>query len=225
MQQTSLFPRTIQQLALGAIHVPNWLSLDEQQQLLEQCRKWAKPPAGLYTPKMLDGKALSVRVLCLGWHWYPYQYSKTRDDGDRLPCKAFAPQLHDLAGRALRDTLPQYDRFQPDVAIVNWYDWRSKLGMHQDRSESALVRNVGSPIVSISLGDSCLFRFGNNQTKGSPYQDIELRSGDLFVFGSVSRMAYHGVVKIYPGTAPQALAIKHGRLNITIRETGLVAAK
>ncbi len=55
--------------------------------------------------------------------------------------------------------------------------------MHQDRSEWALVRNAGSPIISISLGDTCLFRFGNNQTKGAPYQDIELRSGDLFVFG------------------------------------------
>jgi len=96
--------------------------------------------------------------------------------------------------------------------------------MHQDHSESALVRNAGSPIISISLGDTCLFRFGNNQTKGTPYQDIELRSGDLFVFGDRARMAYHGVLKIYPGTAPQALALKQGRLNITIRETGLIAA-
>lgn len=94
--------------------------------------------------------------------------------------------------------------------------------MHQDRSESAIVRNAGSPIVSISLGDSCLFRFGNSQTKGAPYQDIELRSGDLFVFGGRERMAYHGVLKIYPGTAPQVLGMKQGRLNITIRETGLV---
>lgn len=78
MQQTSLFPRAKQQLAPGAIHVPDWLCLNEQQQLLSQCRKWAKPPAGLYTPRMPDGKALSVRVLCLGWCWYPYQYSKTR---------------------------------------------------------------------------------------------------------------------------------------------------
>lgn len=172
---------------------------------------------------MPDGKALSVRVLCLGWHWYPYQYSKTREDSDRLPCKAFPPRLSNLAHRALQDTLSQYDQFDPDVAIVNWYDGRSKLGMHTDRSESALVRNAGSPIISISLGDTCLFRFGNNQSKSAPYQDIELRSGDLFVFGGSDRMAYHGVLKIYPGTAPQKLGIKQGRLNITIRETGLVA--
>lgn len=225
MQQTSLFPRAKQQPRPGAIHVPDWLCLDEQQQLLHQCREWAKPPAGLYTPKMPDGKPLSVRVLCLGWHWYPYSYSKTRDDCDRLPCKAFPPQLRDLARQALKDTLPQYNRFEPDVAIVNWYGAEAKLGMHQDRSEAAIVRDAGSPIISISLGDSCVFRFGNNQTKGAPYQDIELKSGDLFVFGSHERMAYHGVLKIYPGTAPQGLAIKQGRLNITIRETGLVAVR
>lgn len=68
MQQTSLFARVKQQIAPGAIHVPDWLSLEEQQQLLDQCREWAKPPAGLYTPRMPDGKPLSVRVFCLGWH-------------------------------------------------------------------------------------------------------------------------------------------------------------
>lgn len=42
----------------------------------------------------------------------------------------------------VQDTLPQYDRFVPDVAIVNWYDSNAKLGMHTDRSESAIVRNA-----------------------------------------------------------------------------------
>ncbi|WP_052672484.1 alpha-ketoglutarate-dependent dioxygenase AlkB [Aliterella atlantica] len=162
MHQTSLFPRAKQQLAPGAIHVPDWLNLERQQQLLDQCREWAKPPAGLYTPKMPDGKSLSVRVLCLGWHWYPYRYSKTRDDSDRLPCKAFPPQLADLAHRALQITLPKYKQFEPDVAIVNWYDSNAKLGIHQDRSESALVRNIGSPIISIC------FDLGITKTKALP---------------------------------------------------------
>ena len=92
--------------------------------------------------------------------------------------------------------------------------------MHQDKSESQVVRNAGSPLISISLGDSCVFRFGNVESKSGEYQDIELKSGDLFVFGSASRMAFHGVMKVYSGTAPPELAMKHGRLNITIRETG-----
>ena len=92
--------------------------------------------------------------------------------------------------------------------------------MHQDRSESVAVRNAGSPIISISLGDSCLFRFGNSESRTGEYQDIELNSGDLFVFGSASRMAFHGVMKVYSQTVPRELGMRAGRLNITIRETG-----
>ena len=50
---------------------------------------------------------------------------------------------------------------------------------------------------------------------------MELASGDLFVFGGPSRFAYHGVPKVYPGTADPATGMSGGRLNITLRETGL----
>ncbi|MBV8886589.1 MAG: alpha-ketoglutarate-dependent dioxygenase AlkB, partial [Chroococcidiopsidaceae cyanobacterium CP_BM_RX_35] len=83
--------------------------------------------------------------------------------------------------------------------------------MHQDRSESEAVRNAGSPIISISLGDTCLFRLGNPESRSGRHQDVELTSGDLFVFGGPSRMAFHSVVKIYPGTAPCDLGMRQGR--------------
>lgn len=220
MNQLSLFARPKQHLVPGAVHIPDWLSLEEQRQLLDLCRSWAAQPSGLYTPRMLSGKPLSVRVVCLGWHWYPYKYSRTRDDCDRLPCKPFPSELESLARKALAVTLPQYQQFLPDVAIINWYADSAKLGMHQDKSESVAVRNAGSPIISISLGDSCLFRLGNTDSKSGEYQDIELKSGDLFVFGGAARMAFHAVSKIYPGTAPFELGMKEGRLSITIRETG-----
>jgi len=220
MNQLSLLPRHKQHLLAGAIHIPDWLCLKQQQQLLEHCRDWAKPPAGLYSPQMPDGKPLSVQVMCLGWHWYPYRYSRTRDNCDRFPCKPFPDELQALAQQALKDTLPQYAGRRMDAAMLNFYAPDAKLGMHQDKSESEQVRAQGSPIVSISLGDSCLFRFGNAQSRSGPYQDIELQSGDLFVFGGVARMAYHGVLKIHPGTAPVELGIRAGRLNINMRETG-----
>lgn len=221
MNQLSMFARPKQELAPGAVHIPDWLSLQEQRQLLDLCREWAKPPSGLYTPRMPDGKPLSVRAVCLGWHWYPYKYSRTRDDCAHLPCKPFPTKLHNDASRALAVTLPQYQQsFLPDVAIINWYSPQAKLGMHQDKSESQVVRNAGSPIISISLGDTCLFRFGNTESRTGKYQDIELTSGDLFVFGGEARMAFHGVMKIYPHTAPPELGMRAGRLSITIRETG-----
>jgi alkylated DNA repair protein (DNA oxidative demethylase) len=73
--------------------------------------------------------------------------------------------------------------------------------------------------VSLSLGDTCVFRFGNTGTRTRPYTDVELRSGDLFVFGGPSRLAYHGVPRVYEGTGPAELGLT-GRLNVTLRVSG-----
>ena len=48
-----------------------------------------------------------------------------------------------------------------------------------------------------------------------------MRSGDLLVFGGPNRRIYHGVPKVFPGTAPPSLGLPPGRLSITVRETGL----
>jgi DNA oxidative demethylase len=76
-------------------------------------------------------------------------------------------------------------------------------------------------VVSLSTGDSCVFRFGNTETRRRPYPDVELLSGDLFVFGGPARFAYHGVPKVHPGAADPATGMNGGRPNITLRETGL----
>ena len=55
----------------------------------------------------------------------------------------------------------------------------------------------------------------------SPFTDLELRSGDLLVFGGPSRRIYHGVPKVRDGTGPDDLGLPPGRLSITVRETGL----
>lgn len=78
-----------------------------------------------------------------------------------------------------------------------------------------------APVVSLSIGDTCTFRFGNPDTRNKPYADVELQSGDLFVFGGPSRFAYHGVPKVFPGTADPDCGLTSGRLNITLRVTGL----
>jgi alkylated DNA repair protein (DNA oxidative demethylase) len=88
-------------------------------------------------------------------------------------------------------------------------------GMHQDKDERS-----DAPVVSLSLGDTCVFRFGKSSGRNKPYTDIELVSGDLFVFGGASRFAFHGVPRVYPGTADPRLGLA-GRLNITARVTGL----
>jgi alkylated DNA repair protein (DNA oxidative demethylase) len=88
--------------------------------------------------------------------------------------------------------------------------------MHADRDERSLA-----PVVSLSLGAACVFRFGNTESRNRPWADVELESGDLFVFGGPSRLAYHGVPKTLPGTGDPGIGLGSGRLNITLRESGL----
>ncbi|MFD0276896.1 alpha-ketoglutarate-dependent dioxygenase AlkB family protein [Kitasatospora sp. NPDC127111] len=208
--------------APGAVLVPGWLDSAAQLRLVAACREWARPPAGMHTVRMPTGGVMSVRMVSLGWHWYPYGYRRTAEDG--TPVKPFPPELGRLARRAVADAYGEAvgaiagaAGYEPDIAIVNHYPHGAKMGLHQDRDE-----RTDAPVVSLSLGDTCVFRLGNTETRTRPWTDLELRSGDLLVFGGPARFAYHGVVRTLPGTADPALGLT-GRLNITVRRSGLPA--
>ncbi|MEU8513385.1 alpha-ketoglutarate-dependent dioxygenase AlkB [Kitasatospora sp. NPDC048722] len=213
-------PRGRSEPAPGAVLLPDWLDADAQLRLVAACREWACGPAGLHAVRMPTGGLMSVRMVSLGWHWYPYGYRRTADDG--APVKPFPPLLGNLARRAVADAYGERaaqiagaSSYEPDTAIVNHYAHGARMGLHQDRDE-----RTDAPVVSLSLGDTCVFRLGNTETRTRPWTDLELRSGDLLVFGGPARFAYHGVVRTLAGTADPALGLV-GRLNITVRESGL----
>ncbi|MFE5563468.1 alpha-ketoglutarate-dependent dioxygenase AlkB family protein [Amycolatopsis japonica] len=208
----ALIPRPRTEIAPGAMHVPDWLDLDGQRRLVEACRGWR----GYRRTRLPNGGVMSVRTVCLGWHWHPYRYAKVTDDGS--PVLPFPSWLGDLGRRAVSAAYGPTS-YEPDIALVNFYDSAAKMGQHQDKDEASL-----EPVVSLSLGDACVFRFGNTTDRGRPYTDVDLRSGDLFVFGGESRLAFHGVPRVLPGTADPALGLV-GRLNITLRVSGLVSGK
>jgi alkylated DNA repair protein (DNA oxidative demethylase) len=201
------------------VHISGWLSPDEQRALVAQFRQWALPPAGLRHPRVPTGHLMSVQSVCLGWHWQPYLYSLTADDTDGAPVKPLPDDIVALARGAVADVAPLGDdrRFEPDAAIVNFYEPGARLGLHQDGEEPS-----DAPVVTISLGDTCTFRMAGVDRRTGPFTDVELRSGDLLVFGGQNRRIYHGVPKVINETAPAWLDLPAGRLSITVRETGLV---
>jgi alkylated DNA repair protein (DNA oxidative demethylase) len=205
------------EVAPGAVWVPAWLDPAAQAELLAACREWARPPAGMRRPHMPNGAPFSTMAVCLGWHWYPYRYSRTCDDGDGAPVKPFPPLLDRLGAAACHAA--SVDPVPYDAAIINYYAPDAKLGLHQDKIEGPAVIAAGSPVVTISLGDTCEFRLGNVHTPTRPYQDLQLASGDLLVFGGPARLAFHGVPKVHRGTGPPDLALT-GRLSITLRQSG-----
>jgi alkylated DNA repair protein (DNA oxidative demethylase) len=216
---TALIPRPRAEVAPGAVHVPGWLTVPGQQRLVAACREWARPPAGMRATRLPGGGVMTVRTVCLGWHWVPYRYSRIAEDTDGAPVKPFPGWLADIGRRAVADAYRDEQAgaaYHPDTALINYYDGAARMGMHADRDERSLA-----PVVSLSLGDSCVFRFGNTANRGRPWTDVPLESGDLFVFGGPSRLAYHSVPKTLPGTGDPATGLPSGRLNITLRESGL----
>jgi alkylated DNA repair protein (DNA oxidative demethylase) len=205
------------EIRAGVVWVPGWLSADAQAELVAAFHEWSRPPAGIRTPHMPDGSPLSIRSVCLGWHWYPYAYSRTCDDHDGAPVKAFPPLLQQHGRAACEAT--GFDPVVFDAAIVNHYDGDAKLGLHQD-TESADVLDRGSPVITISLGDTCTFRMAGTTTRNRPHDDVPLASGDLLVFGGPARLAYHGVTRVHAGTGPRDLDLE-GRVSVTLRESGL----
>ncbi|MFJ5550991.1 alpha-ketoglutarate-dependent dioxygenase AlkB family protein [Streptomyces sp. NPDC093225] len=217
---TGLFPRPRPVLAAGAVHVPGWLPGERQRELVAACREWARGPVPIRHTRLPGGGVMSAQTVCLGWHWLPYRYSRTADDVNGARVAPFPDWLAELGREALREAYGDPaagDGYEPDTALVNFYDGDARMGMHQDKDERS-----GAPVVSLSIGDTCVFRFGNPEDRGRPYTDVELESGDLFVFGGPSRFAYHGVVKVLPGTGdPEVTGLASGRINLTLRMTGL----
>lgn len=206
-------------VAPGAVHVPAWLSEERRRELVRACREWARGPVPIRRTVLPNGGVMSVRTVCLGWHWQPYRYTRTAGDVNGARVAALPSWLVEWGREAVADAYGDpagAAAYTPDTALINFYDGDATMGMHQDKDEHSLA-----PVVSLSIGDSCVFRLGNTESRGRPYRDVELCSGDLFVFGGASRLAYHGVPKVRPGTGDPATGLAGGRLNITLRETGL----
>jgi alkylated DNA repair protein (DNA oxidative demethylase) len=197
------------ELAPGLRYVPDYLDVAGQAALLADIRaKLAMAP--LFTPTMpRSGKPLSVRMSNFG----PLGWVTDRDGGYRYEARhpqtgAPWPPIPALALCAWGDLAPGVP--EPEACLVNYYGEGARMGLHQDRDEA----DLDAPVVSLSLGDACLFRYGG-ETRNAPTRSLRLRSGDAIVIGGASRLIFHGVDRILPGTS--TLLAEGGRFNLTLR--------
>lgn len=203
------------EVAAGAFHMSGALSIEQQRWLVGECLALMEGTVPAYVPTVRGGGRMHVRMLCLGLHWNGqlYRYEPRRSDFDGLPVppvpKAFAALAATCAERVGM-------RIEPDICIINYYDDDGKMGLHQDKDESPESLAAGTPVVSVSLGDTARFLFGGAKRRDE-VRPLWLASGDAFVFGGPARLSYHGVSRVLPGTGPTELAFG-GRLNLTFRQ-------
>ena len=196
----------------GLIHRPYWRE-DEQCSALEAVMEAAES-APFFTPTMpKTGKPFSVRMTNLG----PLGWVSDRDGGYRyqpthpLTGKTWPP-IPDMVLAVWREVASY--AHDPEACLVNFYEPGARMGLHQDRDE----QDFDAPVVSISLGDTCLFRIGGT-ARGGPTRSLKLASGDVVVLGGASRLAFHGVDRIYSGTSTllRDWFPAGGRINLTLR--------
>lgn len=193
----------------GIRHIPGYLDAAAQRALVDDIRAVVEA-APLYTPEMpKTGKPMSVRMTncgVLGWVTDKaggYRYQPTHPlTGDHWP--PIPERLLDIWRGIAGYPHP------PEACLVNFYADTARMGLHQDRDE----HDFAAPVVSISLGDDCLFRIGGAK-RSDRTVSLRLSSGDVVVLGGAGRLAFHGVDRIYPHTS--TLLKNGGRINLTLR--------
>ncbi len=192
----------------GVTFLPGYFDAGAQASLVEVLRG-AVTEAPLFQPVMpRTAKPFSVRMTNLGeLGWVSdrqgYRYQPLHPITGR-PWPAMPEGLLDLWRAVAGYPYP------PQACLVNFYDASARMGLHQDRDEE----DFDAPVVSVSLGDTAVFRVGGLERK-SPTASSRLHSGDVVVMGGEARLRFHGIDRILPGTS--TLLKEGGRINLTLR--------
>jgi DNA oxidative demethylase len=195
----------------GVKHFPGFMDRAAQETMVLTLRDVVKA-APLFIPLMpRTGRPFSVRMTNMGeLGWVSdrngYRYQATHPDtGTAWP---FIPeQILDIWRKVAGVSV------LPEACLVNFYQGGAKMGLHQDKDEE----DFSVPVVSISLGDTALFRFGGTE-RGGKTSTVKLASGDVLVMGGKSRLCFHGIDRVYSGTS--TLLKEGGRINLTMRRVG-----
>ena len=195
-------------VAPGVNYFPGFLDRAMQEALRDEILAILieAPP---FRPRMpRTGKPFSVRMSnCgpLGWvsDETGYRYQPTHPETGRGWPDMLAGLL-EIWMRLAPDAPP------PEACLINLYDANARMGLHQDRDEQELA----APVVSLSLGDTALFRLGGPE-RGDPTRSLRLQSGDAIAFGGPARLAFHGIDRIVAGSS--TLLAGGGRINLTMR--------
>jgi DNA oxidative demethylase len=192
----------------GVDYFPGFLDRPAQEALRDEVLAILEvaPP---FRPRMPHtGRPFSVMMSncgALGWvsGEAGYRYQATHPETGR-PWPSMPPTLLAAFAEIASDAPP------PEACLINLYDPAARMGLHQDRDEEDLA----APVVSLSLGDTALFRVGGLQ-RNAPTRSFRLASGDAMSLSGEGRLAFHGVDRIIAGSS--TLLPEGGRINLTLR--------
>jgi DNA oxidative demethylase len=196
-------------VASGIAYWPQFVGPPQQAVLLKEVlARVAEAP--FYRPTMPgSGRPLSVEMTNFGsLGWITDQVKGYRYEPFHPVTGAPWPEIPDIL-LAIWSDATGYPA-PPEACLVNFYRADTRMGLHRDQDEEP----KDAPVLSVSLGDTALFRFGG-LTRRDPSKTLKLASGDMLMFGGPARLMYHGVDRIQTGSS--GLVPGGGRINLTLR--------
>jgi DNA oxidative demethylase len=193
--------------------LPGYLDAAAQRSLLADILAVLELAAAFQPTMPGSGRPLSVRMSNCG----PLGWVSDRQSGYRYQAHhpVTGAPWPPIPGRLLElwEAVAGWPQ-PPQACLVNLYAPGARMGLHVDADEEART----APVLSVSLGDTALFRIGGPQ-RSDPTRSVRLASGDVVVLGGAARQAFHGVDRILPGSSrlvSEALP-GVGRINLTLR--------
>ncbi|MDV3002439.1 MAG: Alpha-ketoglutarate-dependent dioxygenase AlkB (plasmid) [Chroococcopsis gigantea SAG 12.99] len=183
------------------------LKQEQRKKLINEIQDLVLPDAPFFTPTMKSGTPFNYEMTnCGEFGWisdrYGYRYTKEHPTTSQA-WPALTPNLQKLIEFLKRHEILEQN-FKAQTCLINKYEKKGKLGLHQDNTEE----NLTAPIISISLGVPGIFLLGGFKRTGS-LQEILLEPGDIFILSGEDRLRYHGFKGILGDGK---------RINLTIRQ-------
>jgi alkylated DNA repair protein (DNA oxidative demethylase) len=201
---------TVRPLAPGAVLLRGAALANEEAVLRAvEAVVAAAPLRHMVTPGGFRMSVAMTNCGALGWvsDATGYRYAP-HDPASGEPWPSMPDAFRDVARQAA--AIAGFAGFEPDACLVNRYAVGARMTLHQDKNE----RDLGAPIVSVSLGLPAIFLFGGDTRAERPERTL-LSHGDVVVWGGQARLRFHGVAPLSSGHHP---LLGDCRINLTLRK-------
>ena len=206
--------------------LPGFLDRAQQDSFVEHARQLGRVAPFMH-PRMRNGTPLSVKVSSFGQRgWWADEQGYRYVENPRFPPLPSA--ILSATVGALEETgddggLAEHTH-GIDTCLVNLYRPGAQLGWHVDQTE----RDRTSPIVTFSIGASCVFWIELGPEGEAVRYRHTLRSGDAVVMAGPARLARHQVTNVHADEPdlfsqvynPISQSAPGVRLSFTVRRTG-----
>jgi DNA oxidative demethylase len=206
-------PRLSQEILGSGTAILNGFAIEDETELVSALKAISEraPFRHMVTPGGFRMSVAMTNCGALGWvtDRAGYRYDEI-DPETGFEWPAMPPLFLRLATKAAHAA--GFPLFSPDACLINRYEPRARLSLHQDKNE----RDFDRPIVSVSLGLPGIFQFGGSERSDKTLR-IPIIHGDVIVWGGPARLRYHGVAPLKEGKHP---LLGGYRYNLTFRKAG-----